>query len=57
LCKKLVSLRLEWKKQLDVLCCFEKLQTPSDIFIGTTIAIPERAQVSFPIELQTDSRK
>jgi len=52
-----VSLRLEWKKQLDVLCCFEKLRAPSDIFIGTTIAIPERAQVSFPIELQTDSRK
>jgi len=36
---------------------FGKLRALSDVFIGITIAIPERASVSFPIELQTDSRK
>ena len=35
---------------------FGKLRALSDVFIGITIAIPERASVSFPIELQTDSR-
>lgn len=36
---------------------FEKLRAASNVLIGTTKAIPERASVSFPIELQTDSRK
>ena len=36
---------------------FGKLRALSDVFIGITIAIPERDSVSFPIELQTDSRK
>ena len=35
--------RLEWEKQMRVWFCFEKLRALSDVFIGTIIAIPERA--------------